>query len=321
VTGTLKPPAPHKRPPPGIKRSHPAKLAALAPAHLHPLIAAKLADPASLPASVDLSKHPAYDQGQTSSCTAHALTKGIEIATGFLASQHVLYSMAGDLEGDTSDDGRQLVDCLTIVRTQGVAPYEGPTPDGRVSDVTPDNATTPATADEVAAAAQHCIDFGQTTINPSDPNLCNVVRATLAAGFTIYLGTQVGQAFMSLQGATVAQPDPANDPNGGGHALEIVGYKTLDDGTIIVLVENSWGESWDDNGECWASLAWVGACWELHPLVYTPAGPPVPPGPDSETLFARFEDAVKEAARIFGPQSSRVWAIISKHLRPMGGAS
>ena len=261
------------RPPAALRPSRPHKLAARTPAHLDPRIASALAAP--LPTAVDRSLPPPMDQGQTSSCSAHALVKAIEIVTGYRGSPRDLYYSAGLLEGDTSDDGRELVDCLTAVATSGIAPFAGPTPDGRNSDVTPENVQDVPTPKDYFYRRK--FDLGRASIDPRGDHVSDLCAATLAAGGVIYLGTQVGNAFEELQGAVVAQPDPANDPSGGGHALAGVGYRTMPDGSRQWRVENSWGEAWDEAGECWASTAWLAACWELHPvLAPLEAGAPDP---------------------------------------------
>ena len=253
------------RPRPGVRRPDPYKL--------HARIAHKYGA-AALPASVDLSCGKVTDQGQSSSCTAHALAKGAEIAaSGFLASEHALYRLTGELENDYGDDGRQLIDCLTIARTRGLAPFGGPSPDGRNSDVwtaqdtslRPPNVTLACSPAELAAL--HPLDFGQTSIDPTAADLEQEACAALAAGHPLYVGGQVGSAFEALSGAMVAVPDPANDPTGGGHAMLVAGYRTMPDGSRPFRVYSSWGESWDDAGECWASLAWLASMWEIHPLV------------------------------------------------------
>lgn len=263
------------RPPPGVRRTDPRLLALRCLRSLHPAHAAALAAP--LPTAVDNSRHPDTNQGQSSACTAHALVKCVEIVTGFIGSEHVLYSLAGTRGGENPlvDDGRCLSDCLAVIQTMGLAPFEGPSPDGRNSDVwtandtsVPPNVCVAATAAEVGAAFEHVYaGLGLNSIDPAGPNVSDLVAACLAAGGAVYLGTQVGQAFEKLDGATVAQPDPANDPNGGGHALALVGYRAASDASRQFRVQNSWGESWDDAGECWASLAWLQACWELHPIL------------------------------------------------------
>ena len=264
----------HHRPPPGVKRPDATKQAERCALPLHPDHAEALASP--LPDTADNSKLPPTDQGQSSSCTAHSLIKGVEIVAGFVGSEHVLYSMSGALEeSPIADNGRQCVDCLTVVSTMGVAPFAGPSPDGRNSDIwtptdamsPPPNVNLPATPAETTAAASNKFALGSNSLDPAAANLSDLLASCLAAKGVVYLGTQVGQAFEQLQGQTVAQPDPANDPNAGGHALIIVGYRTMPDKTRQFKVQNSWGESWDEAGECWASLAWCAACWELHPLL------------------------------------------------------
>jgi Papain family cysteine protease len=290
----------HQRPPHGVKRPDPEVQRLRCSLPLHPAHAQALSSP--LPASADNTKHPDTDQGQSSSCTAHSLIKGLEILTGFVGSEHVLYSMTGALEGENplADDGRQCVDTLTVVNTQGVHAFEGPSPDGRNSDIwtandttaQPPNVTIPASAAELAALTKFAL--GSNSIDPAAPNLSDLLASCLAAGGVVYLGTEVGQAFEQLQGQTVAQPDTvANDPNGGGHALIIVGYRTMPDGTRQFKVQNSWGESWDDAGECWASLAWCAACWELHPLlpIASPSTQPGPPDADSTGPFVNDSEA------------------------------
>ena len=281
------------RPPPGVRRTDPRFIAIRCLRSLRPAHAAALAAP--LPAAVDNSRHPDTNQGQSSACTAHALVKCVEIVTGFSGSEHVLYSLSGTRGGENPlvDDGRCLSDCLAVIQTMGLAPFEGPSPDGRNSDVwtaddtsVPPNVCVAATAAEIGAASEHVYaGLGLNSIDPADSNVSNLVAACLAAGGAVYLGTQVGQAFEQLGGTTIAQPDPANDPNGGGHALALVGYRTASDGSRQFRVQNSWGESWDDAGECWASLAWLQACWELHPLV--PASPAPP------TILQSVEDELR----------------------------
>jgi hypothetical protein len=277
---------PLHRPPHGAKRPDPAKLAARLAKSLHHAHQACLDRHVSgetpLPTSVDNSLQPATDQGQTSSCTAHSLVKGVEILTGFKGSMHVLYSLTGTLEKESplADDGRQCIDCLEVVSTQGLAPFAGPTPDGRNSDVTDTNVCVPATDSEVTEASLHKFCFGENSIDPAATNLSDLLASCLAAKGVVYLGTEVGQAFESLSGDTVAQPDPvANDPNGGGHALIIVGYRTNAAGVREFKVQNSWSVTWDLQGTCWVSLAWCAACWELHPLL------PIPAPVASETDF------------------------------------
>ena len=287
------------RPPHGVLRSPPEVLAERIARALHPDHVAAMAGP--LPLRSDLSRGRRKNQGRSYACSAHALTKGIENATGFLGSDHVLYSATG-----TTDTGRQLVNVLAAAASFGLAPYQGDSPDGRFSDVWTaqdtdarlPNVCTPPTYEERSQAAVHRFDFGGNSLDPKAPNLRNLIVGSFAIGACIYLGTQVGRAFMALGKGQVAAPADPNDPEDGGHALLLDGHMTLadetrtefvakfgegfDDDTTLVRAASSWGEEWDDDGECWGSLEWAASAWEMHPL-YKPTSP---------TLFQRIAAAL-----------------------------
>ena len=258
------------------------ELRKLLPAREHPyLMAASLARESDLTASVGKRKN----QGRSSSCSAHAITSGLyaaQIGAGIAdpidGSPHLVYSLSGRLErpfAALQDDGRQLVDVLAVVRTVGLAPMQAPTPDGRWSDVWtaeegPDpNVCVPATGAEILSCVRHAYDVGNHTIDPTAPDRDDLIVATLTAPSPapVLLATRVGARFDSLSPGQVAEPDP----DGSGHALIICGHRTLASGDRQFLVDNSWGD-WDENGECWVSSAWAGACWELHPLTMSPQG-------------------------------------------------
>jgi hypothetical protein len=286
------------RPPHGVLRPDGDVLAIRIARALDPRHVAAMAAP--LPLRSDLNRGRRKDQGRSSACSAHALNKGIENATGFLGSDHVLYSATG-----SRDVGRRLVDVLATAASIGLAPYEGDSPDGRFSDVwtandtsaKPPNVCVAPTDAELSAAIEHRYDFGGNSIDPKSPDLRALVVGTLAIDSCIYLATQVGRAFESLGRGQVAAPD-VNDPDSGGHALIIDGHMTLapeteaefvtkfGDGfpedTTLVKVASSWGEEWDEDGECWASLAWVASAWECHPLYKNP----------SPSLLQRIEAAL-----------------------------
>jgi hypothetical protein len=233
----------------------------LLPATASERIAAACAAP--LPLSVDLSAGDSYDQGQSNSCSTHALCKGIEIVSGYIGSMRGLYADTGN-----ADDGRRLVDVLHAARTTGVAAFLGDV-DGRYSDV----ASPPNAVQELPmGTARIPLDLGEHIISPQAPDLSDQMAATLASGCPVYFATAVGRSFDSLTMGTVAEPDPTATT---GHALLVVGYREASTGERQFRVENSWG-AWDENGECWVSLSFLAMSWELHPLIYTgkpPAGP------------------------------------------------
>lgn len=273
----------------GAKPSHPSKLAAKKAAALHPAIAALLA--ASVPASVDLApfEPPRLDQGQTGSCTAHSLSGSTSTAcrkaghqVGFEPSPRETYATTRGIERANStpagqplplltDSGAEPADVFTACAQFGIAPMQGPTPDGRNSDVwsdadtsaQPPNVNSEPDANQLQQAGTTLVT-GEYAISPSDANISDQVAASLAAGFPVYVATFVDTAFEQLQPGQVAQPPNQNDPNGGGHAIYLSGYTTNPDGSRTFILTNSWGIGWCDNGRCLVSEAWLKACWELY---------------------------------------------------------
>ena len=75
-----------------------------------------------------------------------------------------------------------------------------------------------------------------------------LVLAAVAIGFQVY------QSFMKI-GADGVMPMPKpSERVVGGHAVLVVGY---DDGKKAVLVRNSWGTKWGDQGYFWMPYAFI----------------------------------------------------------------
>jgi hypothetical protein len=272
------------RPPPGALPPAIEWIASLARTVEHATIAFVLrghvSGAAPLPAAHDLGPiPPRKDQGQSSSCTAHSLSVAIALACASAGapcvdpSPHVLYSLSGR-PVPLADNGRLLQDVWDAAAAFGLAPQKGPAPDGRNSDVTspvdvPDhvelaNVNVDATDEEIAEAAKCRPKLSLSTINPFAQNVELQVQAALVAGQPLWVSALVGGAFQSLTQGQDAQP-ASQGPGSGYHALVIAGYRTRN-GVVEYRVINSWGEAWDEQGECWASGAWLRACAEIHAI-------------------------------------------------------
>ena len=274
----------------GARRSHPSKIVNKKAAATHPVIAAALAAAAS-PASYDLAaaEPPRLDQGQSGSCTAHSFSGSCSTAcrqTGnplpFEPSPRETYAATRGIERAQAtapgvplpaltDSGAELADVVTAGDTFGIAPMQGPTPDGRNSDIwtaadttaQPENVNNEPDGDQLEQAGTTIVT-GEYMIDPAAPNVSDLAAAAISSGYPIYTGFFVDSAFENLQPGQVAQAPKQNDPNGGGHAVFLSGYTTNADGTRTFILTNSWGTSWCDQGRCLVSEAWLKACWELY---------------------------------------------------------
>jgi hypothetical protein len=270
--------------PKGAKRSHPAKLALAKDAASHPSIYVL---PVIAPQTA---RHPVNwlppceDQGQTSECTAHALSQGLYAACGARGvslgfqgppSPRHFYSCSGGIARAAADptgalpplqdDGRELADCITALMACGAVAMGPLAPDGRFSDSTPENATDEPSVQALEDSAHACL-AGAYTVDLTAANALDVCAAALDSGRALYLGFDCGDTFEALGPGDIAQPTPASDPNQGGHALTVVSYRVSAAGQREFLIRNSWGNGWADMGNVWASSAWLLACWEVWVL-------------------------------------------------------
>jgi hypothetical protein len=269
----------------GLKRSTPSKVAHRLRAEDHPEIAAALAAGpkgsgdlrACLPATV-------FDQGQSGTCFAHsfaACAYGAQAQAGkplaFVPSPLFVASCTySDVRKAATPDnaplpvltdtGAELQDAANAGARWGVAPL-GKLEGGRYSDVPgdPPNNVFPEPDYQQALLAGSDIVTGEYSIT-SNAEAPKVAAASLDAGYLLWVGFFCDSAFQALKPGDVAQAPDQNDPQGGGHAVLLCGYRTAADGSFEFLLRNSWGAGWCDGGYCWVSTAWLVAAWDCWPF-------------------------------------------------------
>jgi C1A family cysteine protease len=205
------------------------------------LYAAKLTGP--LPSECDLrpSMPPVYDQGQLGSCTGNAIAGAMEYErdrqglSDFVPSRLFVYYNERALEGTvSSDSGAVIRDGIKVVNSDGVCPETmWPYDIGMFSVKPPKRCYVAATTDK---AVQY--EAIQTLGDLKDAIASNL---SVVFGFTVY------QSFESpavAQSGVLPMPTP-HEATVGGHAVVAVGYN---DSKNQVIVRNSWGASWGDQG-------------------------------------------------------------------------
>jgi C1A family cysteine protease len=209
---------------------------------------------ARLPARTDLRPlcPPVGDQGPIGSCTANSSCEALEFLERMgpadrLFSRLFLYYYTRKAEGTpaSADSGAQIRTALTVLGDIGV-PYEQVWPD----EAPRTRFSVEPSADAKREAAKHRVLFYYRC--PTLPT----VKASLAQGFPVVFGFSVPDNMMTdrcAKDGLVYYPEP-NEGFQGGHAVLAVGY---DDARIIgtqhgaVLVQNSWGTSWGQEGYFW----------------------------------------------------------------------
>jgi len=225
---------------------------------------------------------PLFDQGQTGTCHATSLPGACDCALRAAGETPPFVGSPRQLAGCTysdvraaklvpgqpvpklTDDGADLQDDATALAGWGLAPIQAPTSDGRYHDVEndpPDNTFPEPDPTQLQKAFQVT---GEYSI-PVDANAPKLVALCLDAGVPVQVGFFCDMAFENMGPSDVAGVPNSNDPQGGGHAVYLYGYRTNSAGKYEFRLRNSWG-LWCDAGDCWVSEEWLLACWELFPV-------------------------------------------------------
>jgi C1A family cysteine protease len=220
--------------------------------------------PQALPAQVDLQQwcSPIEDQGQLGSCTANAATGILEYfenrtkGTYTEASRLFLYKAERDLLGWIGDTGAYLRTAMEALVLFGAPPERYWPYDIANFDVEPT-----AFCYAFGANYQSILYFRLDPVGTPDlQQVLYSIKEFLAAGFPSMFGFPVYPEYDNpLPGGLIGYPTPSQQSR-GGHANVAVGY---DDNLMIgadmgaLLVRNSWGTGWANNGYGWLSYKYV----------------------------------------------------------------
>lgn len=235
--------------------------------------------PASLSASIDLRAwcSPIEDQADLGSCTANAGVGLIEFYERRAFGAHVdasrlfLYKVTRNLLGWTGDTGAYLSTTMAAMTLFG-APPEKYWP---YTTAKPGTVTAPATDFDTEPPA-FCYAFAQSYqaikyyrldppgVAPAD--LLQRIKTHLAGNMPLMFGFTVYSSYQySGSNGQISFPSP-NESVVGGHAVVAVGY---DDAKKIknpisgqetkgaLLIRNSWGTGWGEQGYGWLPYEYV----------------------------------------------------------------
>ncbi|MBL0388393.1 C1 family peptidase [Tumebacillus sp. ITR2] len=219
--------------------------------------------PEALPKAVDLRDKcsPVVDQGQLGSCTANAMASGLReyllLRSGqpfTPLSRLFLYWHEREMEGSLNEDaGAQIRDGMKVLNKVGVCP-EADYP--YAIDHFKDKPTSQAEKD---AALYRIGEYHRIAS-------LSLLKAALAQGLPVVIGFAVYDSFESKEVAAtgiVPMPDAETEQMLGGHAVLAVGY---DDEGGHVIIRNSWGEGWGDEGNCYFPYE----MWDYNHILQSP---------------------------------------------------
>lgn len=202
------------------------------------------------------------DQGDLGSCTANAGVGLLEYferrAFGHYldGSRLFLYKVTRNLLGWVGDQGAYLRDTMKAMVLAGVPPEQYWPYDIAAFDDEP-SAFCYAFAQNYKAIVYYRLD----PAGASTAQTLKNVKQNLAAGLPSMFGFTVYSSFPAVGQGTGDIPFPQPSERVlGGHAVDALGY---DDGKQIggdrgaLLIRNSWGTDWGENGYGWMPYTYV----------------------------------------------------------------
>jgi C1A family cysteine protease len=218
----------------------------------------------SLPGSVDLHKwcSPVEDQGNLGSCTANAGVGLLEYYERRAFGHHLdasrlfLYKVTRKLAGDTGDSGAELRGTMKALVLFGTPPERFWPYKASDFDHEP-NAFCYSFADNYKAVTFYRLDPPGTKVDA----LLREIRRMLAAGLPSMFGFSVYSSFPAVGDDTGDILFPTDkDSLEGGHAVVAVGYddkKKIGACKGALLIRNSWGKAWGEDGYGWLPYDYV----------------------------------------------------------------
>jgi len=216
----------------------------------------KVTVPHDLPPIVDLRPQcPAevYDQGDLGSCTANALGGAFQFeqmkqnkAANWVPSRLFIYYNEREMEGTINEDaGALLRDGIKSMVDKGVCPETmWPYKTCKFKKRPSEECYSEALNNQVTEYLR------------ISPHSLYEVKHCLSEGYPIAFGFTIFESFMSDSVARTGiapMPQP-NESTLGGHAVLAVGY---DDTKQALIVRNSWGKSWGQNGYFYLPYGYV----------------------------------------------------------------
>lgn len=204
-----------------------------------------------LPATFRLWDSPIKNQQDKGTCAAHAMASAMEILEYYDTGDRNLFSTSWYYgyrkNTDSQEEGMYLSQLLNNARNIG----------GVHRSLMPDNLHYSDSSKLINNMKEKCLIEAQKH-RIKNYALLNSPKTILEAIYynnsPVLIGAMIYESFYRTDNSGIVPiPDMNKETCYGGHAMLCIGWTTIKD-DIYLVVKNSWGEDWGDNGYCYFKL-------------------------------------------------------------------
>ena len=216
----------------------------------------------SLPPTFRLWDSPIKNQLTKSTCVAHALASAVEILQHYDTGSRELISTSWFYGYRDADDyqqeGMYILEALEMARKVGGVP----------KTLMPDNLGYNESRKLIQNMKDSCLSVSSSY---RIKNYASITKQDILSGMyknnaPVIIGMVVYDSFIDVDSTGVLSVPKETEQNYGGHAVLCTGWTTIND-DIYLVIKNSWGEQWGDNGYAYMKLSDDMPIYEMY-IIY-----------------------------------------------------
>ena len=241
-----------------------------------------------LPSTFRLWDSPIKNQLTKSTCVAHALASAVEILQHYDTGSRELISTSWFYGYRDADDyqqeGMYILEALEMARKVGGVP----------KTLMPDNLGYDESRKLIQDMKESCLSIsgGYRIKNYASINKQDILSGIYNNNAPVIIGMDIHDSFIDVDSTGILSVPKETEQNYGGHAVLCVGWTIIND-DVYLVIKNSWGEQWGDNGYAYMKLSDDMPIYEMY-IVYDEINHPLEL---TDINGQWFEEDVKLAVR------------------------
>ena len=222
-----------------------------------------------LPPTFRLWDSPVKNQLSKYTCVAHALASAVEILQHYDTGSREIISTSWFYGYRESDDyqqeGMYISEALEMARKVGGVP----------KSLMPDNLGYKESQKLIQGMKDSCLSVaGNYRIkNYASIEKYNIMSSMYENNAPVIIGMVVYDSFLYVDSTGILPVPKDTEEIHGGHAVLCVGWTTIND-EVYLVIKNSWGEDWGDNGYAYMKLSDDMPIYEMY-IIYDEANHPL----------------------------------------------